>query len=77
MELTVTALQNETPEQQMVRLGEMSKQIMQGRIKAQNAGMSAIHTALARITDQINAEQERLLAAHPELIMMAFTSEVR
>ncbi len=77
MELTVTAKPNETPEQHMTRLGEMAQQIMTGRIKAQNQGLDAIHTALCTVTDQINAEQNRLLAVHPELIMLAFASEVR
>lgn len=75
MELTVTKIGNETPTEHMARLGGLAKQIMQGRLKAMCDGLMPIHHALVAVSTQIDAEQSRLLAAHPELIMMAFANQ--
>jgi len=71
-ELTVTALPGETPRLHMARLGKLSKQIMTGRYKAMTDGLDAIHKALCSASKAVEAEQDRLLAEHPELVMMAF-----
>jgi hypothetical protein len=61
-----------TPTDQMTKLGEMSKVIMEGRIKARREGLDAIHTELCRVTDVIEKRQMELLLKYPELVLMAF-----
>ncbi len=60
------------PKEQMTRLAEMYKRIMQARSKALNAGMDAIHDQLCEVSDEIGRRQKTLLESHPELILMAF-----
>lgn len=70
MELTVTAQANETAKDHMLRLGEMSRKVMAGRVKAMKQGLDAIHSALVEVSRQIAAEQSRLLTINPELVFM-------
>lgn len=60
-----------SPEAQMRQLGEVSKRIMQARVKALRDGLTAIHTELVRFSDEITRKQAELLAVHPELILMS------
>lgn len=70
--LDVTKQPGETPEVYMLRLGQMSQEIMAGRIKAQRSGLDAIHHELAKMSCRIEAIQQELLAANPELLLMVF-----
>ena len=61
-----------TPAEQMKVLGELSKTVMDGRIKARRNGLDAIHTELCRMSDVVEKRQTELLLKHPELVLMAF-----